>query len=324
MFLEQFLVMGPAPQSNLLSRPKLSWDVKSPPWTDGKGDQEEYRNAVNLWQTFHNTSPDSNSNKIPQALQAIFLKSKLFCRPKDLCSGISDDQLVGNNAVNLIVGNIYQRDALTVVSEAYRTFNLLSNTRRSSNEAMKNFEPRFSAQVAKFNSISSTSKLPECITALMLLSNSAIEDSQRVSVMAAAAPSNQNLSSNSSNDEFLSAITYQSVSSVINQCDKSSQPPVENETLTASSAGTTQFRGQYRNNNSRNNSLSPTMKFPCNICGKYGHWKRNHNRDGSLPPHVKALDSPATSGASKSHSEGQQERSEKEKKKTNRSTWLLS
>ena len=229
---------------------------------------------------------------------------------------MSDDQLVGDDAVNLIAENIDQRDALTVVSEAYQTFIQLYNTLRSSNETIKNFESRFSAQVAKLNCISSTNKLPECITALMLLSNSAINDSQRVSVMAAAAHSNQNLSSNSTNDEFLSSITYQYVSAVIKRCGNTSQPHIQNETLSASSAGMTKFRGQYRNNNSRNKSESPTMNFSCNICGNYGHWKKNHNRDGSLPSHVKASDASTVSSASKSSSDGQQDRNDNEKKKT--------
>ena len=131
-----------------------------------------------------------------------------------------------------------------MVSEAYCSFNQLWSTRRSSNETMKKFEFRFPAQVAKFNSTSSTTKIPECITALMLLSNSAIYDLQRVSVMAAATTSNENLTSDSTNYEFLGAFTYQSVSLVIKQCDTSSQPHVQTETLFASSANTTQFRGQ--------------------------------------------------------------------------------
>lgn len=31
------------------------------------------------------------------------------------------------------------------------------------------------------------------------------------------------------------------------------------------------------------------MRHPCNKCGKYGHWIRDHNSDGSLPPHVKSV-----------------------------------
>ena len=84
------LVMGPVPQTNLPIRPKFSWDAKSPPWTDGKRDQQEYRDAVKLWQTFHDSLPNSNSNKIPSALQAVCLKSQLYGRAKDLCSGITD------------------------------------------------------------------------------------------------------------------------------------------------------------------------------------------------------------------------------------------
>lgn len=128
--------MGPAPQNkDLPSRSKFSWDAKSPPWTDGKGDQVEYRDAVALWQTFHNALPDNNRNKIPTALQAICLKSQLFERVKDLCSGVTDEQLVSEDAVSLIVGQIYKRDDLSVVSEAYKAFNLLLNNRRGSSKA---------------------------------------------------------------------------------------------------------------------------------------------------------------------------------------------
>lgn len=131
--------MSSAPQASLSSRPKFSWDAMSPPWTDGKGDQEEYRDAVKLWQTFHNRLPESNSNKIQAALQAVYLKSQLYVRAKDLCSGISDSQLTEENAVDLIVGKIYQKDALSVVNEAYGAFNQLWNTHHSNSGTMKNF-----------------------------------------------------------------------------------------------------------------------------------------------------------------------------------------
>lgn len=117
--------MGPAPHFNLPSRLKIFWDAKSPLWTNGKGDQEEYRNSVKLRQTFHNALPDLNINKIPTALQAVCLKSQLYCRAKDLCSGIADNELTKEVAVNLIVCYIYQKDPLSVVSEAFRAFNQL-------------------------------------------------------------------------------------------------------------------------------------------------------------------------------------------------------
>lgn len=213
------MVTVPQPNNNLPSRPKFSRDANSAPWTDGRGNQEEYRNAVPLWPRFHNTLPDNNSDKIPSALQAPCLKSKPYGRVKYLCSGITDDQLVGENAVSLIVGAIYERDALSVVSEAWKGFNQLLNTRQGSSESMKNFESRLSAQVAKINSISATTKPPECLTALMLLSNLSIEDAQLVSVMAAASPSEADLGNQSTNDQFLAAVTYNSVASIIKKCD---------------------------------------------------------------------------------------------------------
>lgn len=97
-----------------------------------------------------------------------------------MCSGITDEELLTPEGLKSIVDSIYQRDALFVVSEAFGTFNALLNTRRGGNENMKNFEFCFSAQIAKFISISQITKLPECITALMLLSNSFIDDHQRV------------------------------------------------------------------------------------------------------------------------------------------------
>lgn len=133
---------------------------------------------------------------------------------------------------------------------------------------MKYFESRFSAQVAKFNSISKTTKPPECITALLLPSNSAINDPQSVSVTAAAAPSDENLTSQSSNDQFLSSITYQSIASVVKQCDKTPHRATENDPLASSSAATSHFGGQARGGRTRNKSQSVAMKYSCDLCGK--------------------------------------------------------
>lgn len=53
--------------------------------------------------------------------------------------------------------------------------------------------------------------MPECITTLMLLANSSIEDAQRISVFAAAAPKDPEHVPQSSNDQYLAAVTYQSM-----------------------------------------------------------------------------------------------------------------
>lgn len=46
------------------SCPRLVWDLKVAPWTDGKGPQDEYTEAVTDWCKFHDLLPDSNANKL--------------------------------------------------------------------------------------------------------------------------------------------------------------------------------------------------------------------------------------------------------------------
>lgn len=108
----------------------------------------------------------------------------------------------------MLVGCVYKRKALAVVSEAFCALNALWNTRRCTNDNMKKFVSSFSAQAAKFNFISTTTKVPKYITAFFLLSSSAFSVTQRVSVLAAAAPLDGNLNAQSTNDQFLSAVAY--------------------------------------------------------------------------------------------------------------------
>lgn len=107
--------MGPEP-IKLPGHPKFSWDMKTTLWTDVKGDQGEYYDAVIIWKAFLHAIPDINSNKLLQTLQVICLKSQLFSRSKDLYSVISNDQLLGDDGVQLIIDWIYKRGSLTVVS----------------------------------------------------------------------------------------------------------------------------------------------------------------------------------------------------------------
>lgn len=113
--------------------------MKSTPWTDGKGNQEECYNDVQLGQAFKSALPDGNNKKAPENVQAICLRSQLFSRAKALFSGISNEQLISDNGVKHVIECIYQRDALTVDSEAFRTFNQLWNTKRGNDESIINF-----------------------------------------------------------------------------------------------------------------------------------------------------------------------------------------
>ena len=213
--------MGPGDSSSaaLPSRPRFSWDIKNVPWTDGKGNQEEYAKAVELWNAFHNKLTDSNSNKIPADLRGIMLQSQLYGRARDICRSITDTDIQSNTGWKSVVDAIYRREALSVVSDVYLNFTSLLSMKRGSTETFRNFESRFLAQVSRLNSTSTSSKLPEALRAFMLLANSSVDNGQRISVLAAAS-NGTSIDSNASTDEYLNAVQYEKVASVLRQCDQ--------------------------------------------------------------------------------------------------------
>lgn len=289
--------MGPHPNAiNVLPpRPKFIWDPKPPPWTDGSGDQQAHKLEVELWKQFHYHLPANNSNKIPINLEGICLKSQLLCRAIDLSSGITPEQLSGENAVDLIINAIYKTDDLSVASEAYKVFNDLLKTKRDDMESMKNFELRFAAGVAKCNVIAESTKLPECLTALLVIFNPEITDSERVSVFAfASSSSDLDEDTETTNEEFLNSVSYSSVAPVVKQCERPNGRDLHGNSMYA--------RGGYKNNDKNNlfrrrmtkeQNQAKTIKSPCVTCGKYGHWKNEHLEDDSLPANVKSVDKPS-------------------------------
>ena len=258
------IVMSPPnASSSLPSRPRFSWDMKSVPWTDGKGSQEEYACAVMLWSALHDKLPDSNNNKIPKELRGIMLQSQLYGRAKEICKKVPDSVIQSVEGVQAIVNAVYKRDALSTVSDVYQDFMNLLNLKRGANESFRNFESRFEAQVSKFNAHSDTSKIPASLTAFMLLANSNVDSSQRISVLAAAAPSSDN--TGSTTEEFLKAISYDSVASVLRQCDRSKTADQQSgpgsgsgNALQANSASATDNAG-FRKKKGRKSSVEKSL-----------------------------------------------------------------
>lgn len=141
-----FIVMGPlgnGGSSNGSQRPRFSWDMRKVPWTDDRGNQEEYANAVDLWSNFHDLLPVINASKIPSALQGIMLQSQLYGRARDLVKKIDPEDIKKEGGALLIVDAICKRDPLSVMSEVCTEFNEVLNTKRGSNESFLNFESRF-------------------------------------------------------------------------------------------------------------------------------------------------------------------------------------
>ena len=65
--------MGPGNSHNLPLRPKFAFDLKNPPWTDGRGNQESYYSNVVLWKSMHDKLPPGHGIKIDPQLQGIVL-----------------------------------------------------------------------------------------------------------------------------------------------------------------------------------------------------------------------------------------------------------
>lgn len=139
--------------------------------------------------------------------------------------------------------------------------------------------------MAKFTFISGATKLSECV-----LSKITIDGAQRVSVVSAAAPSASNVSSRSTNDEYLSAVTYTSVASFNKHFEKTSHLTTNSSNSTMTVYYGDMNRHSRINVNRNRPKISPQMKYPCDMCG-YGHCRSNKD-DGSLTARIKSLNSP--------------------------------
>lgn len=109
----------------------------------------------------------------------------------------------------------YTKETGYVINKAYDGFKYLLNIIRGPSETLKNFERKFSASVTNFNALFKTKKIPQYINTLMLLRNYGIEQSQPVLVLSAANPSSDMFIEQSSNEEFISAVTYKQIASVV-------------------------------------------------------------------------------------------------------------
>lgn len=202
--------------SDLPSRPKFQRDIRSVSWTDGRGNQEVYAHAVKQWGKFHDGLLHSNSNKIATSLPGIFLEAQLYGRAMDLCKCITDEQLASDKGASLIVKAIYQRNAISVVSEVYRDFTDILSTKRGCTESFKNYESRFMAQVSKFNENGDSIKFHDSIISFMLLSNASVDDSQHISIISyASSTASDEIDPDASNDTYLETIKYNSVASIL-------------------------------------------------------------------------------------------------------------
>lgn len=221
------------------------------------------------------------------------LKSQLYDRAQPLCVGISDKIIKSTKGMNAIVKAVYKRDALSVVTAVFRDLYELLQLRRAASESFKNFELRFTVMTAKFNANGSSVRLLESLIALIQLAHAQLDAAQRMSILAAAArPSTYStkLDQNSSIDEYIKLITYESVASVLWQCDKPKLIYIATQTtaaMTESSSTAHTAKSYFQTEHRREDGkakLTPVQladlksRCKCHKCRKYGHWASGHDK----------------------------------------------
>lgn len=252
---------GASSSATVPSRPRFTWDIRSPPWTDGRGNQDHYLDAVKLWKEFQDALPDTNSNKITPNLQGIVLKAQLFGRARDLCAKVSIDDLKKSDGALILARAVYKVDPLAQVNKMSQQFTRLLLTRRNTNESLKEFESRFDAQVSTFHDAAGSQVLPDALLALMLMSNAEIDNAQRVSLLASVAPSGDKPLVGK---DLLDAIKYEKVASIIRSSD---------------ALNILQQRSSFRAYTAVTRSVAEKTridelkkKTKCKACDGFGHW----------------------------------------------------
>ena len=271
--------MGP---EQLPSRPKFHWDIRNPPWTDGRGSQEHFFQVVKLWKNFHDKLPENHSHKIPARLQGVILQSQLYDRALDLAQKLTQDEVESENGAIKIASVIYKRDVLSVVTDTFHQFLELLQTKQGMNESYQNFETRFDANVCRLNTTCSGAKLPSAVLSFLLLANSRIDSAQRVSILSASYPTEQ-VNVDDDMKDILEQLSYDKVASVVRACDEpsrlthSSSQGSSSSSLFTSSAVPTRSK-QNDPAPRRKQKLTPSQladlksKSTCRKCRQKGHW----------------------------------------------------
>lgn len=202
----------------LPSRSTFSCDIKSVPWTDGCGDQQDYEREVDNSCAFLDVLPNASSNKMFKLNRGIVLQSNIYGRAHDLCNAIYKDIIRSNDGVIAVKEAVNRDDSLRTISNAQSKRNTLLKTKRGHSKTFTKFEARFSAQRSKFNSLLSATYFPSAMAAFLLLTKAKVDAGQQFSILTAASPSRSSLKVKPSTDYIIDQVEHESVATVLRQC----------------------------------------------------------------------------------------------------------
>lgn len=199
--------------------------------------------------------------------------------------------------MDAIVNALYKCNPFTAVSHVFDDFSALLNTTREGNEFFKNFETRFVAQMSRYIAHGLSVALPPNIVTLLLLANTNVGGSQRVTILFSdSANASTSVTADSTNDDLIMLVEYEATASVICQFDNESRtsscPSSSVHDFTLSSSAVNTPKSSSANNNNYASRRYRTMNAEqlrlyklnvrCNDCDEYGHFDSDHNTDGSI------------------------------------------
>ena len=237
---------------------------------------------MKLWKRCNDRLPERSANNIPENLQGIVLKSQFYGRAIDLVKKLSPDEIEADNGALNVASAIFKQYVLSIVTDTFHRFLDVLRTRQGEGETYNNFETRFDAQICKLNATCEVSELPSALVDFLLLANSKIGASQRVSILSAAAPiGSMKDVSDRDGKEVLYMISYGDIASVVRACDepkKSLQSDVrEIQSMGSfnSRAGSSDSKGGKKKRLTPDELSDLKSNSTCRVCNEKGHWSTN-------------------------------------------------
>lgn len=116
------------------------------------------------------------------------------------------------------------------------------STKRNPNEQFREFELRFNSQLSRFNALATFTALADSIFGRILLANVSVVSSQRVFILAAVSRSSNFVDLNDSTDNMLRLVKYETIATVLWQCDSQHNTDVPARTSNASTVLTSAYK----------------------------------------------------------------------------------
>lgn len=153
-------------------------------------------------------------------LRDFILKSQFYGQAKNLVNNNNKEDFNSDFGSDHILSVIHKHHPLSFVTDVYSDFYSLLSTRLISNKKVRNYESRFETQLSCSNTHHVIS-MQDPLLALVLLTNAAIKDNQRISILDVSLSSVMTIETTHPDAvNLLEKVNYAPNDSVLRQCYK--------------------------------------------------------------------------------------------------------